>query len=478
MVVRGKQFDDINDLVGLRVIVASEKDCYAALGAIHSIWTPVPGRFKDYIATPKFNLYQSLHTTVVGPQGKSVEVQIRTREMHQRAESGIAAHFSYKADGRGSSGEDLSWLNRMVDWQHEMSDPAEFMANLKSDLEQDEVFVFTPKGDVHNLPQGATPVDFAYAIHTEVGHRCIGARVGGRLVPLEHKLKSGDTVEIFTSKVEGAGPSLDWLQFVATRSAQQKIRQWFSRERREDALESGREELARAFRSETPAVQKLATDELLAEIAGQVHMPSLEALNTAIGEHRIQPSDVVAKVVKIMRHAELGKEEMISTGSERHRRNGHHSAVGVSVEGQVDELVRIARCCTPVPPDPIIGFMTRGRGVSIHRADCEIGASLAQGHGERLIGVAWDSHSTGTFSVIVELKALDRPRLLQDVTQTLSDQQVNIVSSVTSTGPDRVSKMRFEFQLGDPSHLEAILSGLRAIDSVYDASRVVPGSGA
>ena len=488
MMVRGKEFDDIHDLVGMRVIVNSEKDCYAALGSIHSIWTPVTGRFKDYIATPKFNLYQSLHTTVVGPQGKPVEVQIRTREMHQRAESGIAAHFSYKAGDRG--GEDLSWLNRMVDLQHEMSDPAEFMANLKSDLEQDEVYVFTPKGDVHNLPVGATPVDFAYAIHTEVGHRCIGARVGGKLVPLEHHLTSGDTVEIFTSKVDGAGPSLDWLQFVATRSAQQKIRQWFSRERREDALESGREALAKALRSESPHVQKLATDELLGEIAHEFTRPrqpassppsaesetlaSLDALHTAIGEHRIDAADVVSKLVSKMRGADNGRSEVISSGTPRTRRTGSGS-VGVTVEGQVNELVRIARCCTPVPGDPIIGFMTRGRGVSIHRSDCEIGASLARGHGERLIDVTWDDHSTGTFSVVVEIKALDRSRLLQDVTQKLSD--VNIVSCLTNTSPDRVSKMRFEFELGDPSHLEAILSGLRQIDSVYDAYRVLPGGG-
>jgi len=474
MVVRGKEFDDIHDLVGMRVIVGSEKDCYAALGSIHSIWTPVQGRFKDYIAQPKFNLYQSLHTTVVGPQGKPVEVQIRTREMHQRAESGVAAHFSYKA-GDGGGGDDLSWLNRMVDWQHEMSDPVEFMASLKSDLDADEVFVFTPKGDVHNLPAGASPVDFAYAIHTEVGHRCIGARVAGRLVPLETHLKSGDTVEIFTSKVDGAGPSLDWLQFVATRSASTKIKQWFSRERREDALDAGREDLGRALRSESANVQKLATDPLLEEIANELHVASLDGLYTAIGEHRIAATDVVAKVISQMRHAEPGRDQVISTGSTRNRRGGSGGSIGVNVEGHDNQLVRIARCCTPVPGDPIMGFMTRGRGVSIHRADCEIGASLSAGHGERLIDVAWDDHSTGTFSVVVELKALDRSRLLQEVTSTLSDHQVNIVSCTTNTGSDRVSKMRFEFELGDPSHLDAILGGLRRIDSVYDAYRVVPG---
>ncbi|HNI35306.1 MAG TPA: bifunctional (p)ppGpp synthetase/guanosine-3',5'-bis(diphosphate) 3'-pyrophosphohydrolase, partial [Microthrixaceae bacterium] len=273
MMLRGKEFDDIHDLVGMRVIVGSEKDCYAALGSIHSIWTPVVGRFKDFIATPKFNLYQSLHTTVVGPQGKAVEVQIRTREMHQRAESGIAAHFAYKEAARGRA-EELPWLNRVVDWQHEMSDPVEFLVNLKSDLKQDEVYVFTPKGDVINLPVGATPIDFAYAIHTEVGHRCIGARVAGKLVPLEHKLASGDTVEIFTSKVDGAGPTLAWLDFVATRSAQQRIKQWFNRERREDALDAGRELLAKALRSESSHVQKLVTDELLTELAAHFHTGS------------------------------------------------------------------------------------------------------------------------------------------------------------------------------------------------------------
>lgn len=480
MVRRGKEFDDIHDLVGMRVIVGSEKDCYAALGSIHSLWPPVLGRFKDYIAQPKFNLYQSLHTTVVGPQGKPVEVQIRTREMHQRAESGIAAHYMYKdAEQRnGAGGEELGWLHRMAEWQHELTDPVEFMANLKSDLDQDEVYVFTPKGDVIDLPVGATPVDFAYAIHTEVGHACIGARVAGRLVPLDSKLETGDTVEIFTSKVDGAGPSPQWLNFVQTRSAQAKIRQWLSRERREDAAESGREELAKALRAESPQVQKVATDELLVHIASDLNQPSLDALYTAIGDGRIAARDVVALVLGTVRVATQGRSEVISTGSARHRRGGGQGSVGVVVEGHANELVRIARCCTPVPGDPIIGFMTRGRGVSIHRTDCDNGASLAAQHGERLIDVAWDDHSTGTFSAVVELKALDRSRLLQDVTQALSDQQVNIVSCNTVTGADRVSKMRFEFELGDPSHLEAILSGLRKIDSVYDAARVLPGAAA
>ncbi|NLA35327.1 MAG: bifunctional (p)ppGpp synthetase/guanosine-3',5'-bis(diphosphate) 3'-pyrophosphohydrolase [Actinobacteria bacterium] len=468
MVVRGKEFDDIFDLVGMRVIVNSEKDCYAALGSIHSLWTPVAGRFKDYIATPKFNLYQSLHTTVVGPQGKPLEVQIRTREMHQRAESGLAAHFVYKA-GEGPS-EDLPWLSRMVDWQRELIDPDEFMANLKTDLEQDEVYCFTPKGDVHNLPKGSTAIDFAYSVHTEVGHRCIGARVGGRLVPLDHKLQSGDTVEIFTSKVDGAGPSLEWLDFVATRAAQQRIRQWFNRERRVDAVETGRDELDRALRGESTAVRKLATDENLEQLAPQFGIASLEALLAAIAEGKVEATEVVAKLTIEKRGVAAGQTEMLSSSmNSTHGRYRH--AVGVNVEGYDDELVRIAKCCTPVPGDRIIGFMTRGRGVSVHRADCDTGASLAREHNERLIDVSWDEASAGTFTVAVELKALDRTRLLQEVTQSLSDQQVNILSCNTSTGADRVSKMRFEFELGDPSHLDAILSTLRQIDSVYDAYR-------
>ena len=300
--------------VGMRVIVASEKDCYAALGSIHSIWTPVAGRFKDYIAMPKFNLYQSLHTTVIGPQAKAVEVQIRTREMHQRAESGIAAHFSYKAGDGGGGVEDLSWLNRMVDWQHEMSDPAEFMANLKSDLDQDEVYVFTPKGDVHNLPLGATPVDFAYAIHTEVGHRCIGARVAGRLVPLDGALTSGDTVEIFTSKVAGAGPSRDWLNFVATRSASNKIRQWFSRERREDALESGRETLVKSLRREGLPTQRIMGGAAVAEVAHQLRFQNVDAMYAAIGDHHLSGEAVAARVAKLVRTAEGERDQVRGQG--------------------------------------------------------------------------------------------------------------------------------------------------------------------
>jgi GTP pyrophosphokinase len=473
MMIRGREFDDIYDLVGLRVIVDTVKDCYAALGQIHAIWTPIQGRFKDYIAMPKFNLYQSLHTTVVGPQGKPVEVQIRTREMHGRAEWGVAAHFAYK---EGSS-SDIEWLSRLVDWQAELSDPGEFMANLKLDLEQDEVFVFTPKGDVITLAAGATPIDFAYAIHTEVGHRCVGARVGGRLVPLDTPLVSGDTVEIFTSKVEGSGPSRDWLDIAVTRSAQTKIRQWFSRERREDALESGRDALTRALRREGLPVHDLSSGKLLGELAGEMNYASADALLTAIGEHHLSAESVAGRLARLARGATPERDEVVPTPVRRHRRRSPGSKVGVHVEGFDDVMVRMARCCAPVPGDEIMGFVTRGRGVSVHRTDCANAVSLRGAQSERLIDVEWDDDSAGSFVAVVEVKALDRSRLLQDVAATLSDAKVNILAANTVTGADRVSKMRFEFELGDPSHLELILSRLRAIDSVYDAYRVVPGKG-
>ena len=473
MVVKGKAFDEIFDLVGIRVIVDSSKDCYAALGTIHALWTPVPGRFKDYIAMPKFNLYQSLHTTVIGPGGRPLEVQIRTPEMHNRAEWGVAAHFSYK---EGHS-EDVAWLTRIVDWQQEMTDPGEFIANLKLDLDQDEVFVFTPKGDVVTLPVGATPVDFAYAIHTEVGHRCIGARVGGRLVPLDGELTSGDTVEIFTSKVAGAGPSRDWLTFVATRSASNKIRQWFSRERREDALESGREALVKALRREALPIQRVMGGAAVADVAHQLRFQSVDAMYTAIGEHHVAAEAVAGRVAKLVRTAEGEREEVVSTPVRPAGRRRSRPA-GVHVEGFDDVLVRMARCCTPVPGDEIMGFITRGRGVSVHRVDCANASSLADGQQERVIDVDWDTESAGDFVALVEVKALDRPRLLQDVTATLSEHHVNIISSQSHAGGDRVAKMRFEFELGESSHLDTLLSRIRTIDSVYDAYRVVPGAGA
>jgi GTP pyrophosphokinase len=470
MVTRGKQFDEVQDLVGVRVVAESVKDCYAALGSIHAMWRPVQGRFKDYIAMPKFNLYQSLHTTVVGPRGKPVEVQIRTEEMHRRAEFGIAAHWGYKEH---EPADDLVWLQRMVDWQQETSDPGEFMESLKIDLEYDEVFVFTPKGKVITLATGATPVDFAYAIHTDVGHRCIGARVNSRLVSLDSTLVSGDTVEIFTSKVEGAGPSRDWLQFVRTPRARTKIRQWFSRERRVDAIDTGREELTKALRREGLPAQRLAQSDALKAVGAALHYADLDALYAAIGENHVSAKAVVQRLQRELR----GGEEQLPVTTARPPRSPRRDArraTGVHVEGLDDVMVRLSRCCTPVPGDDIMGFVTRGRGVSVHRTDCANAAGLTD-HAERLIEVEWDNDQPATFVVSVEVEALDRNRLLRDISQVLAEYHVNIMASTSQTSSDRVAKFRFDFELADPSHLDTILAALKRVDSVYAAYRVLPG---
>ena len=458
------------------MIVDSVKDCYAALGCIHGRWKPVVGRFKDYIAMPKFNLYQSLHTTVIGPDGKTIEVQIRTREMHQRAEWGVAAHWAYKED---APTQDIDWLNRIIDWQAEVSDPNQFMESLKTDLEQEEVFVFTPKGRVVTLPIHSTTVDFAYAVHTEVGHKCIGSKVNGRLVPLDHRLRSGDTCEIFVSKLETAGPSRDWLTFVESPRARNKIRQWFSRERRDDALESGREELTKEFRRESLPVQGMwNSDVMLGEITAAGYA-DLDTALVAIGEHHLSARGLVQKVARVMRTGD--QEEQLSAAPALRPRGFQRarSAVGVHVEGLDDVLVRLSRCCTPVPGDEIMGFVTRGRGVSVHRADCANAVSLMSDQASRLIDVEWDGGSRkAVFRAGVEVVALDRSRLLRDVANSLSEQHVNIVACSTHTGNDRVAKMRFEFELADPTHLEAVLRTIKTIDGVYDAYRLVPGKGA
>ena len=473
MVVKGRQFDDIYDLVGIRVLVESVKDCYAALGSIHATWRPVQGRFKDYVAMPKFNLYQSLHTTVVGPLGKPLEVQLRTREMHQRAEFGVAAHFAYKI---GSPTDELAWLNRIVDWQQETSDPAQFMETLKVDLEQDEVYVFTPKGKVVTMAKGATPIDFAYAVHTEVGHACVGARVNGRLVALSHQLNSGDTCEIFTSKVEGTGPSRDWLQIVKTPRAANKIRQWFSRERRDDAREAGRDDLQKQLRREGLPTQKLPAS-VLNEVASGLNYLDVDALYTAIGEHHVSAQSVVARIGKALRSGD-GREEQLPTTVHRHRPTKvTRPGAGVHVEGLDDVMVRLSRCCTPVPGDEIIGFVTRGRGVSVHRADCANAASLRTGQRDRLIEVEWDENfSGGSFVASIEVRAIDRPRLLRDVSSALADNHVNILTCAMTAGGDRVASMRFDVELGDPSHLGRVLCSIRGIEGVYESYRVLPGS--
>ena len=474
MVVKGRDFDDIFDLVAIRVVVDTVKDCYAALGSIHATWKPVQGRFKDYIAMPKFNLYQSLHTTVVGPGGKPLEVQIRTLEMHRRAEDGVAAHWNYKDNS--SSTTDLAWLNRLVDWQSETSDPSEFMATLKIDLEQDEVFVFTPKGKVISLPKGATPVDFAYAIHTEIGHACIGARVNGRLVPLESELQSGDSVEIITAKVEANGPSQDWLRFVVSHKAANRIRAWHSRERREDAIGSGSDELVKELRREGLPVQRVRQSEVLERVAAELNYSDLDAMYAAIAGGHQSAKSVAERVRRSLEQSGPDREDQLPSTARGPRRG---SAVGrrpsgVHVEGLDDVMVRLSRCCTPVPGDEIMGFVTRGRGVSVHRSDCANALSISDGQQERLIDVEWDTDINAMFIASIEVKGLDRSRLLRDVAAELADHHVNIVACNTVTGNDRVSIMRFDFELGDVSQLTPLLWSIKEIDGIYDAYRVLP----
>ncbi|MDA8278122.1 MAG: bifunctional (p)ppGpp synthetase/guanosine-3',5'-bis(diphosphate) 3'-pyrophosphohydrolase [Actinomycetota bacterium] len=474
MVVKTKEFDDIYDIIGLRIICESEKDCWASLGVVHALWNPVPGRFKDYINTPKFNLYQSLHTTVIAPGGNPLEVQLRTFEMHQRAEFGIAAHWGYK---EGNSSAEMAWLGRILDWQKDTPDPIEFLENLKLDLELDEVYVFTPKGKVVSLPAKATPIDFAYTIHTEVGHRCIGAKVNGRLVPLDSTLKSGDTVEIFTSKVESAGPSRDWQSIVVTPRAKSKIRHWFSRERREDALDRGRDEMIKAMRKEGLPVQKISGAEQLHKIATSMGFTEVDALYIAVGEGHTSAKGVVQKMLREF-SVEETEVQIPTTVNTNRRTNRKRKTPGVYVEGLDDVVIRFSRCCSPVPGDEIIGFVTRGRGVSVHRASCSNAVALAASSNERMIDVEWDTDiSNSVFSAKIEIRALDRARLLADVARVLAEHHLNILSSSTQAGVDRISRMRFEFELADPSHLDSVLTALRRLDSVYDAYRVVEGAG-
>lgn len=472
MVVRGKEFDDIFDLVGLRIITTHERDCWAALGVIHALWRPVQGRFKDYINSPKFNLYQSLHTTVIGPGGKPVEIQIRTTEMHAKAEFGIAAHWSYK---ESASAAELAWMQRISDADTESSDPVSFLESIKADLEQDEVYVFTPKGRVIALSADSTPVDFAYAVHTEIGHRCIGAKVNGRLVPLDSPLASADTVEILTAKSETAGPSRDWMNFVASSRARNKIRQWFSRERREDALESGREALSKELRRESMPIATTLTSAALRSVAESMNLADDEALFVALGEGQVSASSVVQRLLREMR----GGEEQFATTvtrSSRTPRSPHRRTAGIWVEGLDDVMVHLARCCTPVPGDQIIGFVTQGRGVSVHRTDCSNAEALGERSTDRVIEVEWDASGEGVFRATLEVLAFDRSRLLADITQTVSEHRLNIVAARTATTADRVSRMTFDIELADPKHLDALINSIRMLDGVFDAYRVLPGA--
>ncbi len=482
MILRGREFDEIYDLVGIRILVNSVRDCYAVLGAIHARWNPIPGRFKDYIATPKFNLYQSLHTTVIGPHGRAVELQIRTEEMHQRAEYGVAAHWKYKErmnGGKGAGGSlapdtDMAWLAHISDWQAETSDPNEFLESLRFEIGAKEVYVFTPQGKVIGLPAGATPVDFAYAVHTEVGHRTMGAKVNGRLVPLDTALSSGEVVEVFTSKNPDAGPSKDWLAFVKSPRARNKIKQWFTKERREEAIEQGKDAIARAMRKQNLPLQKLMSQDSFSEVAAQLRYEDVSALYAAVGEGHVSTQSVLEKVVVNLQAESENDETELPIPVKGRPRQLRNDDSGVLVRGAPDILVKLAKCCTPVPGDAIVGFVTRGSGVSVHQAECPNVVSLVA-QPERMIEVEWAPTAKSVFLVQIQVEALDRAGLLSDVTRVLSEHHVNILSATVSTSSDRLALSRFLFETGDTTHLDRVLNAVRRIDQVYDVYRVSAG---
>ncbi|MBT8164039.1 MAG: bifunctional (p)ppGpp synthetase/guanosine-3',5'-bis(diphosphate) 3'-pyrophosphohydrolase [Acidimicrobiia bacterium] len=469
MIETGSSFEELHDLIGIRIITDDITDCYGALGVVHTLWPPVHGRFKDYIATPKFNLYQSLHTTVVGPAGKPLEVQIRTRDMHARAERGVAAHWGYK---EGAAPGELAWMADIHFLRETYDNPEEFLAGLKIDLYRDEVFAVTPKGKVLTLPKGATPVDFAYAIHTEVGHRCVGAKVNGRLVALNTQLKSGDIVEISTSRSQSAHPSRDWLKFAQTSRAAAKIRQWFNRERRHEALSSGKEQILSAVAREGLGLTGSRRDRLLEEVGHGLSYQDLEALYAAVGEGNVSSASVVARLVRLVRPDEAAEDiaELLPVRS----RFPQRLMPDVVVEGHEDLAVRIARCCAPVPGDEIVGFVTVGGGVSVHRADCTNLGDLAE-RSERMIDVTWSQTGGASFAVWIQVEALDRTGLLRDVTAVLSDLGANILTSSSVVRPDRTATLRYEVEFSDPNQLEQAIADLRDLDGIYDASRLLTG---
>lgn len=490
MIVGGRDFEQIYDLVAVRVLVDSVRDCYAALGALHARWNPVPGRFKDYIAMPKFNMYQSLHTTVIGPEGKAVEIQIRTHTMHRRAEYGVAAHWKYKEepkgpgappgaqvrDGQGGAVNDMAWLRQLLDWQKETADPGEFLESLRFEINASEVYVFTPKGQLVGLPAGSTPVDFAYAVHTEVGHHCIGARVNGRLVPLESRLDNGDVVEVLTSKADSAGPSRDWMNFVRSARARNKIKHWFTKERREEMIEAGKESLAKTMRKQGLPLQRLASVESLTGVAEELRLPGIDSLYAAVGEGNVSAQHVVSRLVASIGGEEGATEDLAEAATPvsvrpAPRRSGDP---GVVVKGMSDVWVKLARCCTPVPGDDILGFVTRGNGVSVHRRDCTNADDLLS-QPEKIIEVEWAPTAGSVFLVQLAVEALDRSRLLSDVTRVISDHGVNILSAAVQTSRDRVAQLRFTFEMGDPGHLGHVIRAVQRVDGVLDASRVTGG---
>lgn len=486
MINKGKDFSEIYDLIALRIIVDTVKDVYGALGTVHSLYKPIPGRFKDYVAMPKFNMYQSLHTTVIGPSGRPLEIQIRTEEMHRMAEYGVAAHWRYK-EGVASTDktfdERLAWLRQMLEWQTDMKDPNEFMEALKIDLFEEEVFVFTPKGDVRSLKRGATPLDFAYSIHTEVGHRCVGAKVNGQIVPLAYELQMGDRVDILTNK--NAHPSRDWLNIIQTSSARSKIKSYLSKSTREDDLIRGREELMKALRKHGLSLANKKIEKALDSIAKEMNYQSHEDLSAQIGSGKISAKLIATRVLKAMTKEGLIDEEALPASGKsplpfdsamaapKHAQRSRPGD-GVIVKGLDSVLIRLSRCCNPVPGDEIIGFVTRGRGVSVHRSNCPNAKSLMEDQG-RLIDVSWDRDAKTSYHVEIFIQAVDRLKLLQEVTMRFSDSGVNILSSASSTHRDGTADLRFLIEIGEMSRLDVLINDLRGIEGVFEARRAVPG---
>jgi GTP diphosphokinase / guanosine-3',5'-bis(diphosphate) 3'-diphosphatase len=488
MTKKGREFNEIYDLTAMRVIVESVKDCYGTVGAIHSLWKPLPGRFKDFIAMPKFNMYQSLHTTVIGPEGRPLEIQIRTHEMHEMAEFGVAAHWMYKqlrgsaraqADGAGPAGEaKLRWLRSMLDWQQDLSDPREFMETLRTDLFEDEVYVFTPKGEVKSLAAGATPLDFAYEVHTEIGHRCVGARVNGKIVPLHYELRSGDIVEILTAKRE-RGPSRDWLAMVKTTRARNKIRQWFKAESRQDTEHAGREVLQEHLRKQGLPAQKITGSALLADVIREVGYRKADDFYIALGAAKVSPKVVVGKVMQRLKQGEAADSDrsaadLLRVGRPRRRPTKSSGQYGIRVEGVEDVMLRLAKCCHPVPGDQIVGYISLGRGITIHREDCP-NVALLRRDPERFTNVFWEGEQSTAFVVEIHIDAWDRHRLLEDLSRVFSESGANILEARCLSSPPMV-KNRFVVEVADTHTLKSAITRLRNVESVFDAYRVTPGA--
>jgi GTP pyrophosphokinase len=490
MTKKGREFNEIYDLTAMRVIVDSVKDCYGTVGVIHSLWKPLPGRFKDFIAMPKFNMYQSLHTTVIGPEGRPLEIQIRTHEMHEMAEFGVAAHWVYKQLPKAERGErtdwsgpgedaKLKWLRSMLDWQKELSDPREFMETLRTDLFEEEVYVFTPKGEVKSLAAGATPLDFAYEVHTEIGHRCVGARVNGKIVPLHYELRSGDIVEILTAKRE-RGPSRDWLAMVKTTRARNKIKQWFKAESRQDTEHIGRDLLQEHLRKQGLPAQKITGSALLADVIREVGYRKADDFYIALGAAKISPKLVVNKVMQRLKQGEAADGEasaadLLRVGRPRRRPTKSSGQYGIRVEGVEDVMLRLAKCCRPVPGDEIVGYISLGRGITIHREDCP-NTALLRKDPERFTSVAWEGDQSTGFVVEIQIDAWDRHRLLEDLSRVFSEAGANIIEARCLSTPPMV-KNRFVVEVADTHSLKGAITRLRNTESVFDAYRVTPGAG-